>query len=270
MKISDGVMDMLAEWLGRGAVEAVAEDIHIRRFGAAQFLPVGPPWQRILYDNHSSLCRVSKQIFPFTPAEEQAVKDALLLTKHRNYHLQLPDCQDLQVFPSHQSPPETDNRRLLLGAMQARNCFPEAAMLGQILLAERKFVAAALFHHEEGADLIAELWRRRRRRPRQAASFQRRSQQSPLALKPASSLLDQQRWWLGTAVEVQPSLAERRRCRKRLRASSFPLTTFRPSVWSTVQSQTYPIALNASLSTPHIASALSLKNISPFSSFFDH
>lgn len=30
--------------------------------------------QRILYDNHSSLCRVSKQIFPFTPAEEQAVK----------------------------------------------------------------------------------------------------------------------------------------------------------------------------------------------------
>ncbi|XP_047324785.1 uncharacterized protein LOC124928590 isoform X2 [Impatiens glandulifera] len=30
--------------------------------------------QRILYDNHSSLCRVSKQIFPLTPAEQQAVK----------------------------------------------------------------------------------------------------------------------------------------------------------------------------------------------------
>lgn len=30
--------------------------------------------QRIIYDNHSSLCRVSKQIFPLTPAEEQAVK----------------------------------------------------------------------------------------------------------------------------------------------------------------------------------------------------
>lgn len=30
--------------------------------------------QRIVYDNHSSLCRVSGQIFPFTPAEEQAVR----------------------------------------------------------------------------------------------------------------------------------------------------------------------------------------------------
>ncbi|KAL0400501.1 UNVERIFIED_CONTAM: hypothetical protein Slati_4080000 [Sesamum latifolium] len=30
--------------------------------------------QRILYDNHSSLCRVSKQIFPLTPVEQQAVK----------------------------------------------------------------------------------------------------------------------------------------------------------------------------------------------------
>ncbi|CAI9772055.1 unnamed protein product [Fraxinus pennsylvanica] len=30
--------------------------------------------QRILYDNHSSLCRVSKQIFPLTSAEQQAVK----------------------------------------------------------------------------------------------------------------------------------------------------------------------------------------------------
>ncbi|XP_022844554.1 uncharacterized protein LOC111367751 [Olea europaea var. sylvestris] len=30
--------------------------------------------QRILYDNHSSLCRVSKQIFPLTPAEQHAVK----------------------------------------------------------------------------------------------------------------------------------------------------------------------------------------------------
>ncbi|GMH18441.1 hypothetical protein Nepgr_020282 [Nepenthes gracilis] len=30
--------------------------------------------QRILYDNHSSLCRVSGQIFRLTPAEEQAVK----------------------------------------------------------------------------------------------------------------------------------------------------------------------------------------------------
>ncbi|KAK6129359.1 hypothetical protein DH2020_036875 [Rehmannia glutinosa] len=30
--------------------------------------------QRILYDNHSSLCRVSKQIFPLTPIEQQAVK----------------------------------------------------------------------------------------------------------------------------------------------------------------------------------------------------
>ncbi|XP_010251059.1 PREDICTED: uncharacterized protein LOC104593076 [Nelumbo nucifera] len=30
--------------------------------------------QRILYDNHSSLCRVSGQIFPLTPAEAQAVR----------------------------------------------------------------------------------------------------------------------------------------------------------------------------------------------------
>ncbi|KAL3651238.1 hypothetical protein CASFOL_004240 [Castilleja foliolosa] len=30
--------------------------------------------QRILYDNHSSLCRVSKQIFPLSPIEQQAVK----------------------------------------------------------------------------------------------------------------------------------------------------------------------------------------------------
>ncbi|XP_068635717.1 uncharacterized protein [Aristolochia californica] len=30
--------------------------------------------QRILYDNHSSLCRVSGQVFPFTQEEEQAVR----------------------------------------------------------------------------------------------------------------------------------------------------------------------------------------------------
>ncbi|XP_031498930.1 uncharacterized protein LOC116263363 [Nymphaea colorata] len=30
--------------------------------------------QRILYDNHSSLCRVSGQVFPLTPAEQQAVR----------------------------------------------------------------------------------------------------------------------------------------------------------------------------------------------------
>ncbi|KAJ4832482.1 hypothetical protein Tsubulata_000026, partial [Turnera subulata] len=30
--------------------------------------------QRILYDNHSSLCRVSGQVFPLSPAEEQAVR----------------------------------------------------------------------------------------------------------------------------------------------------------------------------------------------------
>ncbi|KAG0459021.1 hypothetical protein HPP92_022149 [Vanilla planifolia] len=30
--------------------------------------------QRILYDNHSSLCRVSGHVFPLTPAEEQAVR----------------------------------------------------------------------------------------------------------------------------------------------------------------------------------------------------
>ncbi|WVY91809.1 hypothetical protein V8G54_037323 [Vigna mungo] len=30
--------------------------------------------QRILYDNHSSLCLASGQIFPLTPAEEQAVR----------------------------------------------------------------------------------------------------------------------------------------------------------------------------------------------------
>uniref|UniRef100_A0A2P2KPL9 Uncharacterized protein LOC107414917 n=1 Tax=Rhizophora mucronata TaxID=61149 RepID=A0A2P2KPL9_RHIMU len=30
--------------------------------------------QRILYDNHSSLCRASRQIFPLSSAEEQAVK----------------------------------------------------------------------------------------------------------------------------------------------------------------------------------------------------
>lgn len=30
--------------------------------------------QRILYDNHSSLCRVSGQVFPLTPMEQQAVR----------------------------------------------------------------------------------------------------------------------------------------------------------------------------------------------------
>ncbi|XP_041012781.1 uncharacterized protein LOC121256175 [Juglans microcarpa x Juglans regia] len=30
--------------------------------------------QRILYDNHSSLCRASGQIFPLTPMEQQAVR----------------------------------------------------------------------------------------------------------------------------------------------------------------------------------------------------
>lgn len=30
--------------------------------------------QRILYDNNNSLCRVSRHVFPLTPAEEQAVK----------------------------------------------------------------------------------------------------------------------------------------------------------------------------------------------------
>ncbi|KAH1075287.1 hypothetical protein J1N35_027615 [Gossypium stocksii] len=30
--------------------------------------------QRILYDNHSSLCRASGQVFPLTQAEEQAVR----------------------------------------------------------------------------------------------------------------------------------------------------------------------------------------------------
>lgn len=30
--------------------------------------------QRIIYDNHSSLCRVSRQIFPLTPSEQQAVR----------------------------------------------------------------------------------------------------------------------------------------------------------------------------------------------------
>ena len=30
--------------------------------------------QRILYDNHNSLCRVSRQVFPLTKAEEKAVK----------------------------------------------------------------------------------------------------------------------------------------------------------------------------------------------------
>ncbi|CAL5204175.1 unnamed protein product [Lathyrus oleraceus] len=30
--------------------------------------------QRILYDNHSSRCRASGQIFPLTPTEEQAVR----------------------------------------------------------------------------------------------------------------------------------------------------------------------------------------------------
>ncbi|RHN69764.1 hypothetical protein MtrunA17_Chr3g0128311 [Medicago truncatula] len=33
--------------------------------------------QRILYDNHSSLCRASGQIFPLTPTEEQAVRGVL-------------------------------------------------------------------------------------------------------------------------------------------------------------------------------------------------
>ncbi|KAL8457436.1 hypothetical protein ACS0TY_035334 [Phlomoides rotata] len=30
--------------------------------------------QRIVYDNHSSLCRVSKQFFPLTPAKQQVVR----------------------------------------------------------------------------------------------------------------------------------------------------------------------------------------------------
>ncbi|BAF26942.1 Os10g0509100 [Oryza sativa Japonica Group] len=30
--------------------------------------------QRILYDNHSSLCRVSGQLFPLSPLEQQAVR----------------------------------------------------------------------------------------------------------------------------------------------------------------------------------------------------
>ncbi|KAK6926118.1 hypothetical protein RJ641_007837 [Dillenia turbinata] len=30
--------------------------------------------QRILYDNHSSLCRVSRHVFPLSPVEEQAVR----------------------------------------------------------------------------------------------------------------------------------------------------------------------------------------------------
>jgi len=30
--------------------------------------------QRIMYDNHSSLCLASRQIFPLTPTEEQAVR----------------------------------------------------------------------------------------------------------------------------------------------------------------------------------------------------
>ncbi|KAM5557849.1 hypothetical protein ABKV19_024939 [Rosa sericea] len=30
--------------------------------------------QRILYDNHSSLCRASGKVFPLTPVEEQAVR----------------------------------------------------------------------------------------------------------------------------------------------------------------------------------------------------
>ncbi|XP_008791682.1 uncharacterized protein LOC103708503 [Phoenix dactylifera] len=30
--------------------------------------------QRILYDNHNSFCRVSRQVFPLSPAEQQAVR----------------------------------------------------------------------------------------------------------------------------------------------------------------------------------------------------
>ncbi|GMP92770.1 hypothetical protein CsSME_00042857 [Camellia sinensis var. sinensis] len=30
--------------------------------------------QRILYDNHSSLCRISRQVFPLTQAEQHAVR----------------------------------------------------------------------------------------------------------------------------------------------------------------------------------------------------
>nr|GMD55055.1 hypothetical protein Iba_chr11dCG4240 [Ipomoea batatas] len=47
------------------------------------------------------------------------------------------------MLTSHQSPPRTDNRSCC-GSHAARNCFPEAAMLGSDLLAEG-IVAAALF-----------------------------------------------------------------------------------------------------------------------------
>ncbi|KAH7664591.1 hypothetical protein IHE45_14G128900 [Dioscorea alata] len=57
--------------------------------------------QRILYDNHSSLCRVSGQVFPLSPEEEQAVRGV-----RRKYEVENSDgCafkrrRDAQLHPS--------------------------------------------------------------------------------------------------------------------------------------------------------------------------
>ncbi|XP_072966129.1 uncharacterized protein [Typha angustifolia] len=58
--------------------------------------------QRIVYDNHSSLCRVSGQIFPLSPVEEQAVRGV-----RRKLDLEIPDdcaCKRRRNAQLHPSP----------------------------------------------------------------------------------------------------------------------------------------------------------------------
>ncbi|KAL9374609.1 hypothetical protein Peur_031488 [Populus x canadensis] len=61
--------------------------------------------QRILYDNHSSLCRASRQIFPLSPAEEQAVRGVRRKLDAENSSAPTDSCsfkrrRDAQFHPS--------------------------------------------------------------------------------------------------------------------------------------------------------------------------
>ncbi|KAJ6340782.1 hypothetical protein OIU77_008522 [Salix suchowensis] len=61
--------------------------------------------QRILYDNHSSLCRASRQIFPLSPAEEQAVRGVRRKLDAENSNAPTDSCsfkrrRDAQFHPS--------------------------------------------------------------------------------------------------------------------------------------------------------------------------
>ncbi|CAK7324314.1 unnamed protein product [Dovyalis caffra] len=61
--------------------------------------------QRILYDNHSSLCRASGQIFPFSPAEEQAVRGVRRKLDTENSNIPSDSCslkrrRDAKFHPS--------------------------------------------------------------------------------------------------------------------------------------------------------------------------